>query len=122
MFYLTWWYSDEPLYLWRSIMTITKKVYFGFSIGVLVSTLFDPWKKDVVYVENASLDVQFKVMLDNLFSRCIGFVMRFFTIIIGFVLTGLIFLGLAILFLVWLLLPVIILTLFVLGLRAVSNG
>jgi len=122
MFYLTWWYFDEPQYLWRSIIIITRKIYFGFSIGMLVSTLFDPWKKDVVYVENASLDVKFKVMLDNLFSRCIGFVMRFFTIIIGLVITGLIFIFLLILFLSWLLLPAIIIALFILGLKAVNNG
>ena len=119
---LSWWYFDEPLYLWRSIVIITKKTYFGFLIGLLVSTLFDPWKKDVVYVENASLDVRFKVMIDNIFSRFIGFVMRFFTIMIGLTLTCLVFLSLLILFLVWLLLPAIILALLLLGFRVVQNG
>lgn len=122
MFYLTWWYFDEPLYLWRSIIIITKKIYFGFSIGMLVSTLFDPWKKDVVYAENVSLDVKFRLMLDNLVSRFIGFVMRFFTVLIGLTFTGLTFIFLLILFLSWLLMPAIIVTLFILGLKAVNNA
>ena len=121
MFYLTWWYFDEPQYLWRSIVIITKKIYFGFSIATLISTIFDPWKKDVVYVENASLDVKFKIMMDNLFSRVIGFIMRFFTIIIGLSITGFTFIFLQILFLIWLLMPAIIISLFILGLKAVNN-
>lgn len=122
MFYFAWWYFDEPLYLWRSIIIITKKIYFGFSIGTLVSTLFDPWKKDVVYAENVSLDVKFRLMLDNLVSRFIGFMMRFFTVLIGLTSTGLAFIFLLVLFLSWLLMPAIIIALFVLGLKAVNNG
>ena len=122
MFYLTWWYFDEPLYLWRSIIIITKKIYFGFSIGMLVSTLFDPWKKDVIYAENVSLDVKFRIMIDNLVSRFIGFIMRFFTVLIGLTFTGLSFVFLLVLFLTWLLMPAIIIGLFILGLKAVNNG
>lgn len=122
MFYFTWWYFDEPQYLWRSIIIITKKIYFGFSIGMLVSTLFDPWKKDVIYAENVSLDVRFRIMIDNLVSRFIGFVMRFFTVLIGLTSTGLSFIFLLVLFLSWLLMPAIIIALFILGLKAVNNG
>lgn len=120
--YFSWWYFDEPLYLWRAIIIVTKKVYYDFSIVMLLSTLFDPWKKDVVYVENASLDVRFKVMMDNLFARAIGFVMRFFTIIIGLIITAFTFIFLMIFFIAWLTLPAIIVALFILGFKAAQNG
>ncbi|AKM81965.1 TPA: hypothetical protein DD449_05400 [Candidatus Berkelbacteria bacterium] len=120
--YFSWWYYDEPLYLWRSIKIITKKFLSSFSIAVLLRTLFDPWKKDVVYLENASLDARFKAMVDNLFSRCIGFVVRIFTILIGLALTTIVFVLLTIGFIVWLLMPAIILVLIISGMRTIQNG
>ena len=107
--YFSWWYYDEPMYLWRSVKIITKKFLSSFSVAVLLRTLFDPWIMDVVYLENASLDAQLKAFADNVFSRCIGFVVRLFTIIIGLVLTGIVFVLLLTGFLVWLMLPAIIL-------------
>lgn len=120
--YFSWWYYDEPMYLWRSIKIITKKFLSSFSVGILLRTLFDPWKKDVIYLQNASLDAQLKAFANNIFSRCIGFVMRFFTIIIGLVLTGIIFVVMTVLYLAWLLMPAIILALVILGLRTIQNG
>lgn len=120
--YLYWWYYDEPLYLWRSIQIIAKKIFSSFSIAVLLRTLFDPWKKDVVYLENASLDARFRAMTDNLLSRGIGFMVRFITIITGLALTSLVFVVLTILFFAWLLMPAIIIGLFILGIRTIQNG
>lgn len=120
--YFSWWYYDELLYLWRSIKIITKKFLSSFSIAVLLRTIFDPWKKDVVYLENPSLDARLKAMVNNLFSRCIGFVIRIFTIAIGLILTGIVFTLLISVFLVWLLMPVIIITLLVMGVRSIQNG
>lgn len=120
--YFTWWYYDEPLYLWRSIKIITKKFFYSFSIVVLLRTLVEPWKKDVVYVENASLDVKFRVFADNIFSRFIGFIMRIFTIVIGLILTAIVFVVMFLVFIIWLIMPVIIVTLLILGLRTIQNG
>lgn len=119
--YFSWWYYDEPMYLWRSVKIITKKFLSSFSVAVLLRTLFDPWKKDVVYLENASLDAQLKAFADNVFSRCIGFVVRLFTIIIGLVLTGIVFVLLLTGFLVWLMLPAIIVILLITGIKAING-
>jgi hypothetical protein len=120
--YFSWWYYEEPVYLWRSIKITTQKVFSSFSVGVLISTLFDPWKKDNQYLENPSLNERFKLILDNLISRFVGFIVRFFTIITGLVFTAVTLIVLTAGFLAWLIMPFIIAYLLVNGLRTIANG
>ena len=120
--YFSWWYMQEPIYLWRSISVVTLKVYANFSIPLLLKTLFDPWKRDAVSLVNASLSENFQVMLQNLISRFIGFFIRLITIFIGYVATILIFIGSMILMLAWLAMPLIIFYLIASGLIGMVNG
>ena len=120
--YFSWWYYDEPAYLWRCLTIVVKKVYASFSVGILLRTLFDPWKRDVYGAENPSLDMRFKIFLDNLISRFVGFTVRVFTIIIGLILTFMVLILLLGLFAVWLLMPVLIVGLLINGIRLVLNG
>ncbi|MGA2666531.1 MAG: hypothetical protein ABSE91_00380 [Patescibacteria group bacterium] len=120
--YLSWWYAQEPLYLWRSIKIVTKKIYLNFSITTLLRTLFDPWKRDVMAAENASLNVRFNILIGNLVSRLVGFVLRFFTIWAGLITTIGAFFIMVALFLIWLFLPILILFLMINGIRVIFNG
>jgi hypothetical protein len=52
----------------------------AFSIGSLVSTLFAPWRRIVSY-PGTSLNDHFHAWLDNLVSRIIGFLVRFFVLL-----------------------------------------
>jgi len=120
--YFSWWYSEEPVYLARAAQVITKKVYLNFSVPILLRTLFDPWKRDVSYVENPSLDMAVKIWAMNLFSRAIGFIVRTITILIGLILSGIVFVLLIIGIIIWYLMPIIIFLLLVNGLRLLGNG
>jgi len=120
--YFYWWYFEEPEYIWRAIRIITKKIFFSFSVPVLLRTLFDPWKRDVTYVENASLQELFNIWLGNFISRLVGFVVRTFTILIGFVLTVLAFIVLLAFILIWFLMPIFIILLIINGITVVASG
>jgi len=120
--YLVWWYAQEPAYLWRAVNVTSNKILNLFSVPILIRTLFDPWKRDVTYVENASLDVRYKVWLNNLISRLVGFVVRLITALTGILFATLAFLVLAAFFLVWLALPIIIIFLLFNGLKTILNG
>jgi len=120
--YLAWWYAQEPIYLWQAVNAISNKILMAFSVPILLRTLFDPWKRDVSYAENASLDVRYKIWLNNLLSRLVGFVVRFFTALTGMLFAASSFLILAAFFLVWLALPIIILFLLFNGLKVIING
>lgn len=119
--YFYWWYFEEPIVLWRAVRIITKKIFFEFSVPVLLRTLFDPWKRDITYVPNASLQELFNIWLGNVISRLVGFVMRFFTILIGFILTIISFVILLAFLLAWFLMPIIIILLIINGVAAVFN-
>jgi len=120
--YLSWWYIEEPIFLWRAVKIITLKVFASFSVVLLLRTLFDPWKKDILSAENVSLDVRFKIWLNNLISRLIGFIVRLGTILVGLILTVLTFIVLTVGFFLWLAMPMVIIFFFFNGIREIING
>lgn len=102
-----WYYTGAMRSLiktWRNFIIFVREYY---SIPLLVKTLLAPWRKDITR-RPRGLDIKklFEALIFNLISRGIGFVVRFFTIIIGLVcLIGVIILGFLAL-IVWLVLPI----------------
>lgn len=80
-----WWYGAGWLrHVRRSYVGILRTADV-FSIGLLLKTLFNPFKQISAADVNGSLPVQFQAFLDKLFSRAVGTAIRSFTIIIGLV-------------------------------------
>lgn len=109
--YIYWQFVESPRRLYKIFKKCLYIIANFFSIGYLLKTLFYPWKRDVKYIINPTLADQFKMMLDNLISRFMGFIMRFFTIFAGLILIIISFFVFLIAFIVWYLLPEIILVL-----------
>lgn len=87
-----------------------------FTVPVLFSTLFDPWKRDQVHVIGASLEGQLQALWLNILSRLIGFFVRLSALIaagLALIATGL-FGG--VVYLTWLLWPLIAIGLILRGL------
>ena len=80
--FLTWWYGQGWLRRWQGIITYTHKTTQAFSIRILARTLFEPWRRIISY-PGAGLSNHLKAMVDNLFSRIIGFCVRIIVIIIS---------------------------------------
>lgn len=119
--YFFWWFYIEPIYLWRSINITTRKVFYIFSIPILLKTLFSPWKKDTLYKENPSLSEMFQIWSANLTSRLIGFLVRFATIFAGLLLASIVFIVGFIFLICWFLLPIIIIFLLVDGAKNING-
>lgn len=82
--FFRWWYSAG----WsNSFVAIYQRVQIlaqELSMGILLRTLFEPWKQITLYGgPNAALDTKIHVLLDNIFSRVFGFVIRCGVLIIG---------------------------------------
>lgn len=120
--YISWWYGQGLLGFWQGILIMTEKIYSFFSIRTLVRTLFDPWKRDNYTVENASLETRMQILLNNLISRFIGFVIRLVTMLFGFMITAIFFIFILTVVLIWLMLPLVVLFLIINGLRVVIYG
>lgn len=89
MLLLRWWYGPGWVYAFQAISTRTSRVLNEFSVTLLLRTLFEPWKQITLYSgQNASLDTKFHVLVDNIFSRLFGLVIRLGTIIAAFFVTA----------------------------------
>ncbi|HMI09117.1 MAG TPA: hypothetical protein VK497_01825 [Candidatus Saccharimonadales bacterium] len=90
---LSWWYGPG----WRERISIMREHVDStmdfFSIGLLLKTLFSPFRQISAGKVNGPLAVQMRAFFDGLISRMIGGMIRSFMVIIGIcaiILTGLI--------------------------------
>ncbi|HEX8762512.1 MAG TPA: hypothetical protein VF733_02020 [Candidatus Saccharimonadales bacterium] len=70
-----WWYVTGWLQAVQRIGAWVMNVEHAFSLSLLVTTLFAPWRR-IITPAGRGLDAKVHAMLDNLVSRCIGFVIR----------------------------------------------
>ena len=78
--FFAWWYGRGWLEAWRTARRWVVRVQMEFSAPVLLRTLFSPWKQ-IVTLPGHSPGDKLRAMLDNLVSRCIGFIVRFLALI-----------------------------------------
>lgn len=82
---LTWWYGDgwrERAGLIRHRIASTNDY---FSVGLLLTTLFAPFRQISAESVSGSLAVEMRAFFDKLISRIIGAIVRSFMIIFGLV-------------------------------------
>lgn len=102
---LRWWYIAGWAGAARRIVSWTSAVEHMFSLGLLLKTLFAPWKR-ITSAPGRGLDAKMRASLDNLVSRCIGFVIRFFVLIAALVGMLLALISGIVMTIVWPLMPV----------------
>ncbi len=81
---VSWWYGSG----WLDQVSLVKRRFSSvadkYSLGLLVKTLFMPFKQLDAYAGGGgSLDSRFRSWLDRLISRCIGAMIRTTMIFIG---------------------------------------
>lgn len=111
---LRWWYVSGWIQSFRRITEQTGRVERIFSFSILLKTLFAPWRR-IISPPGRGLDAKIHAALDNLVSRCIGFVIRstvVFVAAIAIVITTLLGILTAIL---WPLIPIAIIVFMIKG-------
>lgn len=102
---LSWWYGDG--FLGR--IQMTKKRLVGtadmFSIGLLISTLFQPFRQISAEKISGPVADQFRAFFDKLLSRIIGAVVRSVVIISGVIMLTIVLIFSVIFLLIWLVAP-----------------
>lgn len=101
-----WYYGEsvkDVLTGWKNFIIFALNY---FSIPLLLKTLFAPWKRDITRRPHG-LDLKklFEYLAFNTISRGIGFLVRFFTIIVGIIFLILVIAAGAVFFVLWLILP-----------------
>src|ERR1700712_401157 len=73
--FFSWWYGSGWAQVAQSLSSRLKAVSEAFSVRQLLNTLFSPWRRIITY-PGSGIEEKFRAMLDNLFSRMVGFVVR----------------------------------------------
>ncbi len=78
--FFSWWYGRGWGLVFDSLGPRLGGVLDLFSVGQLFRTLFEPWRRIITY-PGTSLDARMRALVDNAFSRAIGFVVRVIVLI-----------------------------------------
>ena len=116
---ISWWYGRGFTSQWGRSAARLKSTLDFFSVGQLMSTLFEPFRQiSASSSGDGSFGAAMRGFVDKTISRFIGAVMRFFTIIIGLVVIAFQALFMLVIMIIWWfvpLLPVMGLILFAIG-------
>lgn len=105
--FVAWWYGRGWLDAVRTARGWVARVQAEFSAGLLLKTLFSPWKQ-IVSLPGRSLGEKFNAMIDNLISRVVGFGVRLFALLAAAALMVLAVMAGIIFIIFWPLMPVAI--------------
>ena len=112
--FFRWWYTRAWSRALKQLEDKLRGIEQAFSVGILLRTLFSPWRRIVTY-PGSSLAEYFRALVDNLVSRFVGFFVRTSVLIAAGIVTVLFGITALILVLLWPLLPPLALTLIVWG-------
>ena len=79
----SWWYSAGWRKLIERVQNSLLNMYDTFSLGLLLKTLFSPWRQISAGRVRGSISVQMRAFFDRLVSRIIGGFIRSVVLIFG---------------------------------------
>lgn len=79
----SWWYGDGWLRLARYFAVSVRRSLSMFSVGLLLATLFSPFRQIAVGNVRGSLDAQLHAWMDLQISRLVGAFVRLGVIVAG---------------------------------------
>lgn len=82
---LSWWYGDGLVSRFKIIENRLKSSADFFSIGLLFSTLFEPFRQISADRADGPINIQIQSFFDRLLSRFIGAFMRIIMIFVGII-------------------------------------
>ncbi len=101
-----WWYSAGWTNSFIAIIGRVQLLAQELSMGILLRTLFEPWKQITLYSgPNAALDTKIHVALDNIFSRVFGLIIRSAVLVMGVVGCAVLFVAGVLLAIIWPIVP-----------------
>ena len=80
---ISWWYGDGLRIRYKSAIEKTAELFDFFSIGILIRTLFSPYKQISANEKAESISQSAGVVLDKFVSRIVGFFVRLLIMISG---------------------------------------
>lgn len=120
--YLTWHYGKAPQDIVRIIGNYIWFFYNLFSIGLLLKTLFRPWKR-LGEERKKGLDIEswFETLIVNSLMRVVGIGIRLMTIAVGIIFLATTLVGGAVVLVAWMFMPFLVAFCFLFGLGQLTQ-
>jgi hypothetical protein len=103
----SWWYGAGWAHVWQHMTKRIAGTLEAFSVGLLLQTLFSPFRQISASKVTGSLDTEMRAWLDLQLSRLIGAMVRSVVIMAGLVATLALFIFTVVAMVVWPLVPII---------------
>jgi len=115
---LTWWYGPGWMQRLSNLKLYLASWMKYFSLGILLKTLFQPWKQIVMVAgSGTSLDAKKDALLDNLVSRFVGFLVRSSVFFIALLVVAVVLVLNVIYVVIWPFIPILPIVAIILGLQ-----
>lgn len=112
--FFAWWYGEGWTGVWHRTIEQLHIVGRGFSVKLLLRTLFSPWRR-IMTPRGRGLDAHIHAAIDNGVGRFIGFTVRLIVLITAAFAMAAVGIGGLILLLLWPLMPPAVVSLLILG-------
>lgn len=106
--FFSWYFRGMPYLVVQIYKKTYQNVWHWFSVGYLLKTLFEPFKRDITLAINPSIQDRFQAFVSNIISRIMGLIIRLLTVFSALIIEFLLMLVLGIVILIWYLLFIII--------------
>ena len=114
--FYSWWYGAGWKLRFTSIFKNIANWLEYFSIGILLKTLFSPWRQNVSYVRpDQGLNIKLNAIGDNLVSRFVGFFVRLGVLFVAAITIVGVFITSVIFAILWPVLPIAPVAIIILG-------
>ena len=121
--YALWHYGRAYSDMYNIWMNFLWFVFYFFSIGVLLNSLFDPWKRmGEEYPSGFHPELVAQAFIINTLMRLVGFITRLIVISIGLIFASVVFLLGILIFIIWTVMPVFFVALAVMGISLIVAG
>jgi hypothetical protein len=117
--FFEWVFLYAPASFFKTVRNVSIGLTHYFSIPLLLTSLFAPWRKDATSLQNAPANAWGQIILNNAVSRFIGFIVRGFTILLGLVSLFVWNVGAIIFFICWYCLPFFLIASILYGVRLI---
>lgn len=104
---VSWWYTTAWKNLARTIQRRIERALDFFSVGLLLRTLFDPFRQIAAVRGQGNINQQFHAWADRSFSRFVGAFIRGTFIIVGGLVTAFLCIFGVVQMLIWPVLPLL---------------
>lgn len=115
--YFLWWYTEGIVRFLKYCRAYIVLLADTFSLRILITTLFQPWRRDITPTQGLPLDKRLGMWVFNLIARFFGMIIKAITFCVFLVCFGVLLAAEVVLFIVWVFYPILVFAIFIYFLR-----